>query len=75
MGRNFPSYRTYLRRLISELRHVERMVRDRDVASGIEKIITIIMNESGAISISSDPKIMQILVILAKILALVDRDD
>jgi len=33
------------------------------------------MSESGAISASSDPKIMQILVVLAKILALVEGDD
>ena len=75
MGRNFPSYRTYLRRLISELQRVGRLAKDRDIANGIEKLITIMMSESGAISASSDPKIMQILVVLAKILALVEGDD
>jgi len=71
MGRNFPSYRSYLRKLVSELERVKRAIKDKEIVHGIDKIMDLILSESGAINLSSDPKIMQILILIAKLFSLV----
>jgi len=71
MGRNFPSYRSYLRKLVSELERVKTAIKDKEIVHGIDKIIDLILSESGAISLSSDPKITQILILIAKLFSLV----
>jgi len=57
--------------LVSELERVKRAIKDKEIVHGIDKIIDLILSESGAISLSSDPKIMQILILIAKLFSLV----
>ncbi len=75
MGRNFPSYRSYLQALVSDVEKIKRLVKDKRIADSLDEIVDFLIRESGSISVSQNYIVMQLLLVIAKVLAEVKKDD
>jgi len=68
MGRNFPSYRSYLQTLIRDVERIKALVKDKRLVNALDDVIDFLMNESGAISASSNYIVTQLILLVAKVL-------
>ena len=68
MGRNFPSYRSYLRTLIEDIEKVKKLVKNEELVNVFDEILEFLIDESGAISASQNYVVMQLIFLIARIL-------
>ncbi len=69
MGRNFPSYRSYLQTLVSDVEKVKKLVKDKRIADALDEVVDFLIRESGSISASQNYVVMQLILAIAKVLA------
>jgi len=76
MGRNFPSFRGWLEIIDEDVKRIKRIVRDPRVAKALDEIVDYLHSEAGAVSVSRNPLVAMILLLIAKIMATqVGRDN
>jgi len=69
MGRNFPSYRSYLQALITDIKRIKKLIKNEELINALDDIMEFLVDESGAIGASQNPIVMQLILLMAKILA------
>lgn len=76
MGRNFPSTRAWLDELRDDFKRVKRVIRDSNVANSLDEILDFLHSEAGAVSVSKNPILMQLFLLIGKLMAMInDRGD
>ena len=72
MGRNFPSSRGLLDTIREDLERVKRVIKDPKVSKAIDEIVNYLHSEAGAISISRNPLVTMLILLIAKLMVIVN---
>ena len=74
MGRNFPSFRNLVEDIERDLKRVKRLIKDESLALALDEIVDFLNEEAGAISVSRNPILISLLLLIARVIAHDGRD-